>query len=67
MMAMGHTITEKIFARATGLDSVRAGENHAVRPSRMIAYDCADSARLQVPFMAMDKCRTHQYECRTHQ
>ncbi|MET4168306.1 3-isopropylmalate/(R)-2-methylmalate dehydratase large subunit [Gordonia terrae] len=38
-MTMGHTITEKILARATGLESARAGENHAVRPSRMIAYD----------------------------
>nr|NIL82018.1 Homoaconitase large subunit [Rhodococcus kroppenstedtii] len=36
---MGFTMAEKILARAAGPDTVRAGENHAVAPSRMIAYD----------------------------
>lgn len=36
---MGFTIAEKILARTTDQATVRAGENHAVRPSRMIAYD----------------------------
>jgi 3-isopropylmalate/(R)-2-methylmalate dehydratase large subunit len=36
---MGQTITEKILSRATDRDAVRAGENHAVQPARMIAYD----------------------------
>ena len=36
---MGHTITEKILARAAGRDAVRAGENMAFAPNYMIAYD----------------------------
>lgn len=36
---MGFTIAEKILARTTDQATVHAGENHAVRPSRMIAYD----------------------------
>ncbi|QGW23483.1 MULTISPECIES: aconitase family protein [unclassified Dietzia] len=36
---MGFTIAEKILARATDHPTVHAGENHAVRPSRMVAYD----------------------------
>ena len=36
---MGHTITEKILARAAGLDTVRPRENHQMRPDYMIAYD----------------------------
>ncbi|MFD4249090.1 aconitase family protein [Amycolatopsis thermoflava] len=36
---MGHTIAEKILARAAGRDSVRAGESLLVRPDYMIAYD----------------------------
>lgn len=36
---MGFTIAEKILARTTDHPTVHAGENHAVRPSRMIAYD----------------------------
>lgn len=36
---MGHTITEKILARAAGLDGVHPRENHQVRPDYMIAYD----------------------------
>ncbi|MGC4964026.1 3-isopropylmalate dehydratase large subunit [Gordonia sp. DT101] len=36
---MGQTMTEKILGRTTGRESVRAGDNHAVRPARMIAYD----------------------------
>ncbi|MBB4134350.1 3-isopropylmalate dehydratase large subunit [Gordonia humi] len=36
---MGFTIAEKILGRTTGEPPVRAGENHAVRPDRMIAYD----------------------------
>ncbi|WP_371829181.1 3-isopropylmalate dehydratase large subunit [Rhodococcoides fascians] len=33
------TMVEKILGRTCGDDPVRAGENHAVRPARMIAYD----------------------------
>lgn len=36
---MGFTMTEKILARTCDSPMVRAGENHAVRPARMIAYD----------------------------
>lgn len=36
---MGFTIAEKILARSASQDTVRAGENHAIRPTRMIAYD----------------------------
>ncbi len=36
---MGHTMVEKILGRASDRPAVRAGENHAVRPARMIAYD----------------------------
>lgn len=36
---MGFTITEKILGPAAGQANVYAGENHAVRPDRMIAYD----------------------------
>lgn len=36
---MGYTMTEKILGRASDQDTVRAGENHAVAPARMIAYD----------------------------
>lgn len=36
---MGATITEKILARAGGLNSVTAGKNAAFRPDYMIAYD----------------------------
>jgi len=36
---MGSTITEKILARAGGLDRVRPGQNAPFRPDYMIAYD----------------------------
>ncbi|GAA3705978.1 3-isopropylmalate dehydratase large subunit [Gordonia hankookensis] len=36
---MAQTMTEKILGRTTGRESVRSGDNHAVRPARMIAYD----------------------------
>lgn len=36
---MGHTIAEKILARASGRDSVRAGENVLAKPDFVIAYD----------------------------
>jgi 3-isopropylmalate/(R)-2-methylmalate dehydratase large subunit len=36
---MGMTITEKILARASGRDSVRAGEEVRARPDFVIAYD----------------------------
>lgn len=36
---MGYTMTEKILGRASDQESVRARENHAVQPARMIAYD----------------------------
>lgn len=36
---MGSTITEKILARAGGVESVRARENAPFRPDYMIAYD----------------------------
>lgn len=36
---MGYTMTEKILGRASDQQTVRAGENHAVHPARMIAYD----------------------------
>lgn len=36
---MSFTIAEKILAKNTDIGTVHAGENHAVRPSRMIAYD----------------------------
>jgi len=36
---MGSTITEKILARAGGLEIARAGENAPFRPDYMIAYD----------------------------
>ena len=36
---MASTITEKIMARAGGLDTVRAGTNAQFRPDYMIAYD----------------------------
>ena len=36
---MGYTMTEKILGRATDQETVRARENHAVQPARMIAYD----------------------------
>ncbi len=36
---MGYTMTEKILGRASDQDTVRAAENHAVHPARMIAYD----------------------------
>lgn len=36
---MGSTITEKILARAGGLETVRPKENHPIRPDYMIAYD----------------------------
>lgn len=36
---MGYTMTEKILGRASDQKTVRAGENHPVRPARMIAYD----------------------------
>ncbi|QBJ98723.1 3-isopropylmalate dehydratase [Rhodococcus sp. ABRD24] len=32
-------MTEKILGRASSRHAVRAGENHAVKPARMIAYD----------------------------
>lgn len=37
--ATGQTITEKILARAAGLGTARAGQNHAFRPDYMVAYD----------------------------
>jgi 3-isopropylmalate/(R)-2-methylmalate dehydratase large subunit len=37
--ATARTITEKILARAAGLDDVRAGQNHPFRPDYMVAYD----------------------------
>lgn len=36
---MGSTITEKILARAGGLDRVTPGQNAPFRPDHMIAYD----------------------------
>lgn len=36
---MGSTITEKILARAGGLEHVTSGQNHPFRPDHMIAYD----------------------------
>lgn len=36
---MGSTITEKILARAGGLDVVHPGQNAPFRPDRMFAYD----------------------------
>lgn len=36
---MGMTISEKILARAGGLQSVSAGQNEAFKPDYMIAYD----------------------------
>jgi len=36
---MGSTITEKILARAAGLNEVRPGQNAQFRPDYMIAYD----------------------------
>lgn len=36
---MGYTMTEKILGRASDQKTVRAGENHPVQPTRMIAYD----------------------------
>ena len=36
---MGYTMTEKILSRASDQQTVHAGENHAVHPARMIAYD----------------------------
>ncbi|GAA5055952.1 3-isopropylmalate dehydratase large subunit [Nocardia callitridis] len=39
MIAVGYTMTEKILGRASDRSTVRAGENHAVHPARMIAYD----------------------------
>ena len=39
MTSAAFTMVEKILGRTCGGDPVRAGENHAVRPARMIAYD----------------------------
>ena len=36
---MGYTIAEKILARASGLENVRAGDELRVRPDFVIAYD----------------------------
>ncbi|MEC9344087.1 MAG: aconitase family protein [Pseudomonadota bacterium] len=36
---MGHTIAEKILARAAGLPSVRAGDEIAAKPDFVLAYD----------------------------
>ncbi|WAC53510.1 3-isopropylmalate dehydratase large subunit [Gordonia sp. SL306] len=36
---MGQTMTEKILGRTTDQKSARAGDNCAVRPARMLAYD----------------------------
>ncbi|PHP65297.1 3-isopropylmalate dehydratase [Zhengella mangrovi] len=36
---MGHTITEKILARAAGLPSVRAGDEIMAKPDFVLAYD----------------------------
>ena len=36
---MGQTITEKIFARAGGVETVEPGQNAPFRPDYMIAYD----------------------------
>lgn len=36
---MGSTITEKILARAGGMDVVRPGQNAPFRPDYMVAYD----------------------------
>lgn len=36
---MGYTITEKILARAAGLDSVRAGDEIMAKPDFVLAYD----------------------------
>lgn len=36
---MPQTITEKILARAGGLDRVSPGDNHPFRPDYMVAYD----------------------------
>ncbi|MGB3068296.1 MAG: aconitase family protein [Ottowia sp.] len=36
---MGHTLTEKIFARAAGLPAVNAGDELMVRPDFVLAYD----------------------------
>lgn len=36
---MGHTIAEKILARAAGLPGVRPGDEIAVRPDFILAYD----------------------------
>jgi 3-isopropylmalate/(R)-2-methylmalate dehydratase large subunit len=35
----GYTITEKILARAAGLDSVRAGDDIAAKPDFVLSYD----------------------------
>ena len=39
MTSPGFTMVEKILGKTCAGDPVRAGENHAVRPARMIAYD----------------------------
>ncbi|SMH47567.1 3-isopropylmalate dehydratase large subunit [Azospirillum agricola] len=36
---MGHTITEKILARAAGLPAVRAGQDIKAKPDFVLAYD----------------------------
>lgn len=36
---MGHTIAEKILARAAGVDSVKAGDEIKAKPDFVIAYD----------------------------
>lgn len=51
---MGSTITEKILARAGGLETVSAGQNAPFRPDYMIAYDYPGYTDVMFKQMAED-------------